>query len=67
MYEDLTQKRNLGQFYILLDPARFTDPAAFKHRWEMVIVHAIKPASGKSVRLPGKEARSATKRQWKTD
>lgn len=56
MYEDLTQKRNLGQFYILLDPARFTDPAAFKHRvGEMVAeLHAIKPASGfKSVRLPG--------------
>lgn len=59
MYEDLTQKRNLGQFYILMDPARFTDPIQFKKRVSTMIdeLHAMKPAAGfDQVYLPGEHS-----------
>lgn len=56
MYDDLTAKRNLGQMYLLIDPARFTDPVAFQQRILQMVeeLHAIKPAKGfEQVYYPG--------------
>ncbi|MGO3608324.1 MAG: ureidoglycolate dehydrogenase [Enterococcus sp.] len=56
MYSDLTEKRNLGQLFILIDPRRFTDLASFKHSIETMIeeLHSIAPAAGfKQVYYPG--------------
>lgn len=48
MYDDLTAKRNLGQMFLLIDPAKFTDPIAFQQRILQMVteLHAIKPANG---------------------
>ncbi|MHC5247254.1 ureidoglycolate dehydrogenase [Enterococcus sp. LJL90] len=48
MYSDLTEKRNLGQLYLIIDPARFTDPATFKKNIDQMVaeLHEIKPAAG---------------------
>ncbi|MBO0452471.1 ureidoglycolate dehydrogenase [Candidatus Enterococcus murrayae] len=56
MYNDLTEKRNLGQLFILIDPRRFTDLPSFKHSIETMIgeLHDIAPAAGfKQVYYPG--------------
>ncbi|MGG5372943.1 ureidoglycolate dehydrogenase [Enterococcus sp. AZ196] len=56
MYSDLTEKRNLGQLFILIDPRRFTDLPSFKHNIETMIeeLHDIAPAAGfKQVYYPG--------------
>lgn len=56
MYADLTEKRNLGQLFILIDPQRFTDLASFKHSIETMIgeLHATKSAEGfNQVYYPG--------------
>lgn len=56
MYHDLHTGRNLGQLYIILDPARFGDAATFKQdiTQTMEELNAIKPAAGySSVRYPG--------------
>lgn len=60
MYDDLTAKRNLGQMYLVIDPARFTDPEAFKGRVRQMVdeLHAIKPAPGfDQVYYPGELSR----------
>lgn len=59
MYEDLTQKRNLGQFYILMDPAKFTKLENFKKQVASMIdeLHEMKPAKGyDQVYLPGERS-----------
>lgn len=59
MYHDLTEKRNLGQMYILMDPAKFTDPEAFKKRVSQMIdeLHSMPPAKGyDQVYLPGERS-----------
>ncbi|MGL9730865.1 ureidoglycolate dehydrogenase [Enterococcus sp. DIV0756] len=56
MYTDLTEKRNLGQIFILIDPNRFTDLPSFKHSVETMVgeLHEIAPAVGfKQVYYPG--------------
>lgn len=56
MYNDLTEQRNLGQLHIVLDPARFTDKAAFLQNINrlMADLNNVRPAPGfKSVRYPG--------------
>lgn len=48
MYADLSQGRNLGQLYILIDPSYFTDLSTFKANLSLMIdeLHASKPATG---------------------
>lgn len=48
MYADLTEKRNLGQIYLLIDPARFTDSEVFKENIDKMVdeLHEIEPAKG---------------------
>ncbi len=56
MYSDLTEKRNLGQLFILIDPRRFTDLPQFKHSVETMVeeLHNIAPAVGfQQVYYPG--------------
>lgn len=56
MYNDLHAGRNLGQLYIILDPARFGDAEKFKQdiTATMEELNAVKPAEGNSaVRYPG--------------
>lgn len=56
MYSDLTEKRNLGQVFILIDPRRFTDLPSFKHSIETMIeeLHEIAPVAGfNQVYYPG--------------
>lgn len=56
MYHDLHSGRNLGQLYIILDPARFGNADQFKAdiTQTMEELNAIKPAEGyASVRYPG--------------
>jgi ureidoglycolate dehydrogenase (NAD+) len=56
MYDDLTAGRNLGQLYIILDPARFGNPDMFKEHITQTMeeLNATKPAKGySSVRYPG--------------
>ncbi|MEO1772414.1 ureidoglycolate dehydrogenase [Candidatus Enterococcus ferrettii] len=56
MYSDLTEKRNLGQLFILIDPTRFTDLPSFKHSVETMVeeLHTIAPAIGfQQVYYPG--------------
>lgn len=56
MYHDLHAGRNLGQLYIILDPARFGDADTFKEHITQTMeeLNAIKPADGySSVRYPG--------------
>lgn len=68
MYEDLTQKRNLGQFYILIDPAKFTDPVAFRNQVSQMIdeLHQMPPAKGyDQVYLPGERSQIRYRRAMK--
>ena len=56
MYDKITEGRNLGQLYILIDPKRFTDLDLFKERIETTVaeLHQVKPANGfKQVFYPG--------------
>lgn len=56
MYHDLHSGRNLGQLYIILDPARFGDAVTFKEHITQTMeeLNGIKPADGNaSVRYPG--------------
>ncbi|MDR2390476.1 MAG: ureidoglycolate dehydrogenase [Planctomycetota bacterium] len=56
MYNDLTEKRMLGQLHIVIDPARFTDREAFLGNITrlMADLNAVKPATGfDRVRYPG--------------
>lgn len=48
MYDKISEGRNLGQLYILIDPARFTDLEEFKEKIELTVadLHDIKPAEG---------------------
>lgn len=68
MYEDLTKKRNLGQFYILMDPAKFTDPEAFKKQVSQMIdeLHQMPPADGyNQVYLPGERSQIRNRKAMK--
>lgn len=65
MYADLTQKRNLGQFYILMDPKKFTDLDAFKKRVQQMTeeLHQMPPAKGfDQVYLPGERSQIRRKK-----
>ena len=56
MYNDLTEQRNLGQLHIVIDPARFTDKAAFLKNINMLMadLNNVRPAPGfDKVRFPG--------------
>lgn len=56
MYANLTQGRDLGHLFIVIDPARFTDIERFKERIEQSVneLHALKPAQGyEKVLYPG--------------
>lgn len=56
MYHDLHAGRNLGQLFIILDPARFGNAEMFKTHITQTMdeLNAIKPATGySSVRYPG--------------
>lgn len=56
MYNDLTEKRNLGQLHIVINPANFTDINQFKQQLSQMIdeIHEIAPADGfKEVLYPG--------------
>ena len=56
MYHDLHAGRNLGQLYIILDPARFGNAEMFKEHITQTMqeLNDIKPATGySSVRYPG--------------
>ena len=56
MYHDLHAGRNLGQLYIIIDPARFGNPETFKENITQTMneLNAVKPAEGfTSVRYPG--------------
>lgn len=48
MYADLTEERNLGHTYIIIDPARFRDIEEFKKDMDQSVdeLHAVKPAPG---------------------
>ena len=48
MYSDLTKGRNLGQFYLLIDPQKFTDINTFTDNIETMVqeLHDIPPAKG---------------------
>ena len=56
MYDDLSAGRNLGQIYILIDPARFTSLDTFKDNIEQTIeeLHQVRAAEGfEQVYVPG--------------
>lgn len=56
MYANMTEGRNLGQLYILIDPKRFTNLDSFKNNIEETIdeLHQIRPAKGfDQVYVPG--------------
>jgi len=56
MYADLTEKRRLGQFLLVIDPSRFTDTETFKQSVDQMVteLHAIPPVKGQSqVYYPG--------------
>jgi len=68
MYADLTEKRNLGQFYILIDPKKFTDPDAFAKQVQQMTeeLHEMKPAKGfDQVYLPGERSQIRRKKAMK--
>lgn len=48
MYDKISEGRNLGQLYILIDPKKFTDLDEFKEKIELTIadLHHTKPADG---------------------
>jgi len=56
MYADLTEKRRLGQFLLVIDPSRFTNTETFKQSIDQMVteLHAIPPVEGQSqVYYPG--------------
>lgn len=56
MYEDLTSPRNLGQFFIVIDPNRFSDLEIFKSTINQMVeeLHSIPSIEGvESVLYPG--------------
>lgn len=56
MYDQLSEGRNLGQLYIVIDPQKFTDLDTFKEKIEQTVtdLHAIQPAEGfNQVYYPG--------------
>lgn len=56
MYSDLTKGRDLGQFFLLLDPQKFTDTDMFKENIETMVqeLHEIPAAEGfQQVYYPG--------------
>ncbi len=56
MYADLSSPRDLGQFFIVIDPKKFTDIDSFEKRIDTMIdeLHAIEPTEGfASVLYPG--------------
>lgn len=56
MYADLTSPRDLGQYFIVIDPKRYTDPQVFAERIDAMAeeLHAIQPAEGfDAVYYPG--------------
>lgn len=56
MYDNMSEGRDLGQLFILIDPARFTNIETFKEQVEQSIdeLHAIRPAEGfDQVYVPG--------------
>lgn len=56
MYDDLTEGRNLGQLFILIDPKRFTDLEMFKESVDGMVkeLHEIPAADGfERVYYPG--------------
>lgn len=56
MYADLTEKRRLGQMFLVIDPKRFTDLSAFKEQMDQMVneLHEIPPVEGQStVYYPG--------------
>jgi len=68
MYADLTQGRNLGQLFILINPSYFTDLSTFKTNLSKMIdeLHESKPAPGfDQVYYPGElsELRSKNHRE----
>lgn len=59
MYHDLSEGRNLGQLYIVLDPAKFTNPESFKSNMSQCLneLTSVKPAPGfDRVYYPGERA-----------
>ncbi|MGC2927776.1 Ldh family oxidoreductase, partial [Enterococcus faecalis] len=56
MYADLTEKRNLGQMLLVIDPSRLTDSERFKENiFQMVEdLHSVPTAEGfQQVYFPG--------------
>jgi ureidoglycolate dehydrogenase (NAD+) len=56
MYDQISEGRNLGQLYIIIDPRKFTDIESFKDKIETTVaeLHEIKPAAGfRQVYYPG--------------
>lgn len=56
MYNKMSEGRDLGQLFILIDPSRFTSLELFKEHIEQSIeeLHAIRPAEGfEQVYVPG--------------
>jgi ureidoglycolate dehydrogenase (NAD+) len=56
MYGDYEQKRKLGHFYCVFNPAMFTDPQAFLANMDQMIdeIHAAQPMEGlERVMVPG--------------
>lgn len=69
MYADLTEDRNLGHTYIIIDPARFRDIEEFKIDMGRTVdeLHEVKPAPGfDQVYYPGELSDLAKKRNLKT-
>ncbi|GCF95271.1 ureidoglycolate dehydrogenase [Enterococcus florum] len=59
MYTDLTEKRNLGQVFLMIDPKRFTDLDDFKEKIDQMVeeLHQTSPAPGvEKVLYPGELA-----------
>ncbi|MDO5734661.1 MAG: ureidoglycolate dehydrogenase [Eubacteriales bacterium] len=59
MYHDLSVGRDLGQLYIVIDPARFTDPQSFKENMSKSLdeLTSVKAAPGfDRVNYPGERA-----------
>lgn len=56
MYDNLSEGRDLGQLYVVIDPSRFTDLNVFKERIDQTVqeLHQIKPAENfEQVYYPG--------------
>lgn len=56
MYADLTEKRRLGQMFLVIDPSRFTNVETFAEQMNQMVneLHAIPPVAGQSsVYYPG--------------